>query len=125
MTASTLLYATGWAVAAAAILLLLADEALYHVQSTMNRTIRLDEWILRYRRRMAVACLALATYLVSSGVARSQEVPLRLAQRSRFVDRSAEIMRHLDRQQALMQQILAQARPGALPVGTEVVAQRI
>ena len=114
MTASTFLFAVGWTLVVAAVLLLLAEETLYRMQSIMNRTVRLDDWVLRHRRKAAVVCLAIATYILSSGVAHAQRGSAGIvAQRS--VDRSGEIAHHFERQQALIAQILEQVKtqPGA------------
>ncbi len=118
MTTSTLLFAVGWTVVGAAVLLLLAEEALYRVQSAMNRTVRADEWVLRHRRKVAVGCLAVATHLLSSGFARLQQGPLVVARQT--PDRSAEIMGQLHRQQALIAQIIEQrhAEQRAVEPGT-------
>lgn len=119
MTTSTVLLVLGWAVAGAAALLLIEEEMLYRLQSVVNRTIRADDWVLRHRRKLAIGCLAIATYLLSSGVAQSQPGVIRAARRT--PDRSLEIMGQLNRQQALIAQLMDQRRAerqGAVEPGT-------
>lgn len=118
MTTATVLLAVGWAVVGAAVLLLLAEETLYRIQSVVNRTVRADDWVLRHRRKLAVGCLAIATYLLSSAFAHVQSGSTRLARRA--PDRSLEIMGQLNRQQALIAQIIEQrhAEQPAVEPGT-------
>ena len=104
---SMLLFVVGWMVVAVAAFLLLAEEVLYRVQSAMNRTVRLDEWILRHRRKVAVVCLGLAAYIFSGSAVQARgtgAVPT-----GPSGHRSEEIFKQLDRQQALIAQIVAQA----------------